>query len=465
MTKDDASCSRNEHGSEWLGRSPAMISGTGISRRTFLRLGAGATLGLTVSQLSFNRASWASTQRTSRVVVVTDEHSVQGSVIQPDIVRIMLDEGIVALTGATSPQTAWQSLLPGLTADTNLGIKVNCASAAMPSHREVSYAIAGSLAGIELPFGSYDLNRILIWERTDWELTAAGYSINTSTSGVRCFGTTHQGVGFGSTAIDVDGFAQYVSRCYTDFSDHIINLSCLKNHGISGVTLSLKNHFGTVHNAYALHSGNCDPGIPALNAALRDTYGERERLCICDALFGIRVGGPTGAPQFTYGGLVLSTDPVAVDAVCRQILEENGCNTIGISSHIDTASQEPYNLGESDLDQIERIEIVNPSGSVGTETEPIPQQDLTLGRPHPEPFSSQTTIPLILQRHSSVRLTVHDLRGRRVATLFRGHLSVGKHRFIWTGHDDTGGLVSSGGYIVRLSTNGKAQSRRVTLLR
>jgi hypothetical protein len=377
----------------------------------------------------------------------------------------MLDEGLVALTDAPSPQAAWQSLLAGLTAETTLGIKVNCASAALPSHPEVSYAIAESLAEIELAFGSYNLNQILIWERTDWELTAAGYSINTSSSGVRCFGTTHQGVGFDSTSIDVDGTTQFVSRCYSDHSAYLINLSCLKNHGIAGVTLSLKNHYGTIHNAYALHSGNCDPGIPALNAALRDTYGERERLCICDALFGIRTGGPTGPPQFTYGGLVLSTDPVAVDAICRQILEDNGCNTIGMSSHIDTASEEPYNLGMSDLAQIELIEIINPSGSVGTETEPIPAENITLGPPRPEPFSSQTTVPLILTHEETIRLTVHDIKGRRVATLFRGGLSAGNHRFTWTGTDDTGSPVPSGGYVVQLSTNREAQSRRVTLVR
>jgi hypothetical protein len=465
VTEDQTCHAENAYGSSWLIGSNSLTDGKSIGRREFLRVGAGATLGFTTGQLLFNRASWATSPRTSRVVVVTDEQSVEGSIIQPDVVRIMLDEGLVALTDAPSPQAAWQSLLPGLTADTTVGIKVNCASAALPSHPQISYAIAHSLAGIELPFGSYDLNQILIWERTDWELTAAGYSINTSPSGLRCFGTTHQGVGFDSTSIDVDGTTQFVSRCYSDHSEYLINLSCLKNHGVAGVTLSLKNHFGTVHNAYALHSGNCDPGIPALNAALKSTYGERERLSICDALFGIRVGGPTGPPQFTYGGLVLSTDPVAIDAVCRQILEENGCNTIGLSSHIDTASQAPYNLGVSDLDEIELIEIINPSASAGAEGEPIRQEDIVLRNPHPEPFSSETTIPFTLRQDAPVRLTVHDFGGRRIATLFNGYCSAGEYQFSWAGRDDSGRVVPNGCYMIRLSTNGKAQSRRVTLLR
>jgi hypothetical protein len=198
---------------------------------------------------------------------------------------------------------------------------------------------------------------------------------------------------------------------------------------------------------------------------LRSWYGERERLCICDALFGIRVGGPTGFPQFTYGGLVLSTDPVAVDAVCRQILEENGCNTIGMSSHIDTASQAPYNLGVSDLTEIELIEIINPSGSTGSTVEPIPQGDLLLGSPHPEPFSTQTTIPVALNSDAPLQLTIHDLNGRRICSLFRGYLQPGEHRFVWTGRDDSARSVPNGCYVIRLSTNEMAQSRKVTLIR
>jgi len=39
----------------------------------------------------------------------------------------------------------------------------------------------------------------------------------------------------------------------------------LKDHGTAGVTLSMKNHYGSVDNPGSLHGGQCDPYIPELN--------------------------------------------------------------------------------------------------------------------------------------------------------------------------------------------------------
>ena len=65
-------------------------------------------------------------------------------------------------------------------------------------------------------------------------------------------------------------------------SDYMINLSVLKNHGTAGVTLSMKNHYGTCDDPGSIHGGYCDPYIPALNnlSPIRD----KQVLNICDAI-------------------------------------------------------------------------------------------------------------------------------------------------------------------------------------
>ncbi len=437
----------------------------GISRRDFFRLGAAASFGLAAGTLSIPRIASATPAATSRVVVVTDEQVVDGSTIQLDIVRTMIDAGIQALTDAPTPSEAWRVLIPDLAADLSIGIKLNCASRFLPSHPEVAGAIAESLTAVSLPMGTYPINELLFWERTDYELSAAGYTINTSTTGPRCFGTNHQGIGFDPNSVDINGSTQYISRCYTQYSDRIINLSCLKNHGIAGVTLSLKNHYGTVHNAQALHSTYCNPSIPALNAVLRSTYGAREKLCICDAIFGIYVGGPTGYPQFTFKGLVISQDPVAVDAVCRQILDENGCTTTWFADHIDTAAESPYDLGNSSFDNIDRIDVINPSGGASSGRKSTQPEEIALGNPYPEPFNSVVTIPINLDRSANFRLQIHDLRGHRIRIIHQGALSSGKHNLSWNGRDENGKAVPAGSYVVRLVTSERKHSRLVTLIR
>jgi hypothetical protein len=78
----------------------------------------------------------------------------------------------------------------------------------------------------------------------------------------------------------------------------------------------------------------------------------------------------------------------------------------------------------------------------------------------PNPFGRSTTFAVNLPRESDVDLAVHDLAGRRVATLAQGRLGAGRRTFTWNGNGARDGL-----YFVRLSVDGRVLSSRVALLR
>lgn len=85
---------------------------------------------------------------------------------------------------------------------------------------------------------------------------------------------------------------------------------------------------------------------------------------------------------------------------------------------------------------------------------------------HPNPFNPATTIPVELAaRAASLRLSVHDVRGRRLATLARGPLAAGRHDFVWRGTDDTGRALPAGVYLARLELGGATEMRRLVLLK
>ena len=437
----------------------------GVSRRDFLRLGAAASLGLATGSIWRPGVLRASGNDTSRVVIVTDDLVATGSIIDPSIVRIMIDAGIMALTDAATAEEGWLNLFPDLSPEANVGIKINTINRYLSSHPEVAEALAESLASTPVGSGNYPINQIMIWDRHDGELINAGYTINTSTSGVRCVGTDHAGYGYNSNYLNINGSLQQVSRCYSDHSDFLINLSVMKNHNIAGATFSLKNHYGTIHNPGFMHPGYCDPYIPALNSALIQEYGSRQKLCICDAIFGSYYGGPTGLPQFAHKAIILSQDPVALDVVCRGILEDYGCATLYMATHIDTAGQPPYNLGISDPANIEIVEVVNPSQGVSPGRNQQQPLGISLGQNYPEPFNSATSIPISLDRPGEILLDVFNVRGQRIQRLYQGSLSAGKHTFSWQGVDSRGRPAGSGRYTVRLQTGGKTHNRIMTLLR
>ena len=80
------------------------------SRRDFLRTGAAASIGLATGSIWMPKTIRANANETSRVVVVTDELAFDGQNIQPDVVRVMIDEGMKALTDASNPADAWLTI-------------------------------------------------------------------------------------------------------------------------------------------------------------------------------------------------------------------------------------------------------------------------------------------------------------------------------------------------------------------
>jgi hypothetical protein len=78
----------------------------------------------------------------------------------------------------------------------------------------------------------------------------------------------------------------------------------------------------------------------------------------------------------------------------------------------------------------------------------------------PNPFASITVLGFDIPSESQVRLTIHDLLGRRVATAAEGRYEAGTHAVTFTGSD-----LPAGSYLVRLTADGQQRSMRIQLLR
>ncbi|HOX24526.1 MAG TPA: PQQ-binding-like beta-propeller repeat protein [Candidatus Krumholzibacteria bacterium] len=83
---------------------------------------------------------------------------------------------------------------------------------------------------------------------------------------------------------------------------------------------------------------------------------------------------------------------------------------------------------------------------------------------HPNPSNPRTTVSFALDRAERVVATVHDLAGRRLATLVDDRLPAGAHDLTWSGMDAKGRAVGSGDYIVRLAIGTTVTSRKLTLI-
>lgn len=90
---------------------------------------------------------------------------------------------------------------------------------------------------------------------------------------------------------------------------------------------------------------------------------------------------------------------------------------------------------------------------------------LRLRRPAPNPLEGNTEIRFTLDRERHVRVSIHDVTGRRIAQLAVGLFPAGHHTMTWSGRNSVGTIVSPGIYLVLMQSEGFSQSRKLLLLR
>ena len=312
----------------------------------------------------------AAIKKISKVVIASNAKLVTNvSQIEKTALRATLDEALVALTGTGSVRDAWMAIFPNLNTQDTIGLKVNCVNPKLSTHPEVVHAIAESLTtslGV-------NPNNILIWDRTDQELIKSGYDLNRGKEGIRCFGTSHKlsknAPLFNASSDGYPGYDKnalvnlgdnafvHLSRILTQMCTYLINVPVLKDHSYgAGVTLSLKNHYGSISRPQICHGGGGDPYIGNLNNLSH--IKDKTKLIVCDGLFASYSKGPYGPPQWVSHRLIASIDPVAHDYIGGEIIDkkriENGLDpVIPEITWFKTAVQ--HGLGVNDPRKIDKI--------------------------------------------------------------------------------------------------------------
>jgi hypothetical protein len=110
-----------------------------------------------------------------------------------------------------------------------------------------------------------------------------------------------------------------------------------------------------------------------------------------------------------------------------------------------------------------RLRFTTGSGTSGVDD--VPPGRFAFGPGRPNPFVSGTTFVFALPAAGHVRLSVYDVRGRRVATLLDGTQPAGQHTLRWEGRDAAGGSLSPGAYFARIEFAGRSAVRKVLLMR
>ncbi len=303
------------------------------------------------------------------VVEAVSENVWDGDRLDEDAVSDLIDQAMMKFTGRASAKEAWRDIvLP----DDIVGIKINpLGGPELSTHPIIVDKI------IEGLYGAGVLKKqIIIWDRFESHLLNAGYPIRQDEGEVQTIASDTEGIGYDDEVFyesekdsvnrrENESTRSRYSRIVTEHVNVLINVPVLKHHEMAGISGCLKNlAFGSVDNTRRFHAKPlyCNPAIAEIleHKVLKDKLA----LNIVDGLVASFDRGPTYHAESTwnYGSLFVSTDPVILDVLVLQTVnqkrEEMELDSVSkLANHINTASG--VGLGTNTLDQadLQRVEI------------------------------------------------------------------------------------------------------------
>jgi uncharacterized protein (DUF362 family) len=300
----------------------------------------------------------------SRVVLVRHPDVIDaGGKVQGPLLQSILDKAVTTFTGKSTLADAWRQFVA---LDDVVGLKLNTLGLQEVKGTDLTLhfsAIVEALAAGLKSAGVRDQN-VVVWDRSEEEMTEAGLTIQKEPGRMRFMANKGSRMGSGNYApatYPVGSRSSRVSAILADVCTALINVPVPKTHGRSLITCALKNHYGTIDNPSEFHANGCsDPGIPEVNAI--PIIRRKQKLIVSDALLIVPEGGARWTRRFIrpFGGVIVGTDPVAVDAVALKIIdderEKEGMERIGDRVvHLPLA--EKLGLGNSRLENIDLVRL------------------------------------------------------------------------------------------------------------
>jgi flagellar hook assembly protein FlgD len=84
---------------------------------------------------------------------------------------------------------------------------------------------------------------------------------------------------------------------------------------------------------------------------------------------------------------------------------------------------------------------------------------------YPNPFNPRTTVSYTVPARGPVTITIYDLHGARIATLFHGERAAGAYSVEWDGRTENAAVAASGVYFARIEHSSGTRTKKMVLLK
>jgi len=90
--------------------------------------------------------------------------------------------------------------------------------------------------------------------------------------------------------------------------------------------------------------------------------------------------------------------------------------------------------------------------------------DFSISQNFPNPFTQTTTFTFSVPKVSKISLSIFDLQGQKIKTIFSGLKNPGIHTINWDRKNSKGQVTPSGNYLLKLNAREKTTIRKIALL-
>ena len=143
----------------------------------------------------------------------------------------------------------------------------------------------------------------------------------------------------------------------------------------------------------------------------------------------------------------------------------NRNNYTYVDKYVDVGKTYSYQL--SDVDYQSRVTYHSEIRvTVSAEEQELKPALVELHSAYPNPFNPSVALSFSLKQDvDALSFAIFDIQGHHIRTLTGGNHVSGRYKIDWNGRDEWGRNVSSGTYVVRLSSGSDIYTQQITLLR
>ncbi len=123
-------------------------------------------------------------------------------------------------------------------------------------------------------------------------------------------------------------------------------------------------------------------------------------------------------------------------------------------------------IGDNERDVFGKITLFDDDiSTIRNKSNGVPINEFVLNASYPNPFNFSVNISFLVGREMELTVSIYNLMGQEIKSLYKGNLGPGEHKLQWNGFDNFGMVVNSGMYLAIFKYDNFIYTQKLVLIK